>query len=131
MPLYEYQCDACGHRFEVIQKYSDAPIDICPTCGGAVHKLFSSPAIQFKGSGFYITDYARAGKSDGGSGGGGAKAESGGSSESKGDSKTDGKSDGKSDTTSESRGETKSESKGESKGESKSESKPAAPSTSS
>lgn len=59
MPLYEYQCDACGHRFEVIQKFSDAPIGVCPKCGSAVHKLFSSPAIQFKGSGWYITDYAK------------------------------------------------------------------------
>ena len=61
MPLYEYQCDACAHRFEVIQKYSDAPIDVCPKCGGAVKKLLSSPAIQFKGTGLYITDYARKG----------------------------------------------------------------------
>src|SRR5688572_10976873 len=59
MPLYEYQCDACGHRFEVIQKFSDAPIDTCPKCGATVRKLMSSPAIQFKGSGFYITDYAK------------------------------------------------------------------------
>lgn len=64
MPLYEYECDACGHRFEVIQKFSDAPIGTCPKCGGTVQKLLSSPAIQFKGSGWYITDYARAGKSD-------------------------------------------------------------------
>lgn len=68
MPLYEYECSACAHRFEVIQKYSDAPIDICPKCGGAVSKLFSSPAIQFKGSGFYLTDYGRGGKSDLGTG---------------------------------------------------------------
>jgi putative FmdB family regulatory protein len=59
MPLYEYECDACGHRFETIQKFSDAPVETCPTCGGAVHKVLSSPAIQFKGSGWYITDYAR------------------------------------------------------------------------
>ena len=64
MPLYEYQCDVCAHRFEVIQKYSDVPIEVCPKCGGAVRKLLSSPAIQFKGSGWYITDYARSGKSD-------------------------------------------------------------------
>jgi putative FmdB family regulatory protein len=64
MPLYEYQCDACAHRFEVIQKFSDAPIGVCPKCGGMVAKLPSSPAIQFKGSGWYITDYARAGKSE-------------------------------------------------------------------
>src|SRR5580765_6417435 len=66
MPLYEYECDACHHRFEVIQKYSDPLIDACPKCGSSVQKLLSSPAIQFKGSGFYITDYARAGKSDSG-----------------------------------------------------------------
>jgi putative FmdB family regulatory protein len=65
MPLYEYQCDACGERFEVIQKFSDAPLDICTECGkGPVHRLLSSPAIQFKGSGWYITDYARKGKAD-------------------------------------------------------------------
>ena len=67
MPLYEYECNACAHRFEVIQKFSDAPIEICPKCGSAVTKLFSSPAIQFKGSGFYLTDYGRGGKSDMGS----------------------------------------------------------------
>ena len=59
MPLYEYQCDVCGHRFERIQKFSDPLADCCPVCGGGVHKLMSSPAIQFKGSGFYITDYAK------------------------------------------------------------------------
>lgn len=59
MPLYEYQCDACGHRFEVIQKFSDPLVDTCPKCGSPVRKLMSSPAIQFKGSGFYITDYAK------------------------------------------------------------------------
>ena len=59
MPLYEYECDSCGHRFEVIQKFSDALVDTCPKCGKTVHKLISSPAIQFKGSGWYITDYAK------------------------------------------------------------------------
>jgi len=61
MPLYEYQCEECDHRFEVIQKsFSEPPIEKCPKCGGGpVRKLMSSPAIQFKGSGFYITDYAR------------------------------------------------------------------------
>jgi putative FmdB family regulatory protein len=59
MPLYEYQCEKCGNRFERIQKFSDPLEDTCPTCGGPVHKLASSPAIQFKGSGFYITDYAK------------------------------------------------------------------------
>ena len=59
MPLYEYECDACGHRFEIIQKFSDPPVEKCPSCGGTVHKLQSAPAIQFKGAGFYITDYAK------------------------------------------------------------------------
>lgn len=59
MPLYEYECDACANRFERIQKFSDPLVDICPACGGAVRKLLSSPAIQFKGSGWYITDYAK------------------------------------------------------------------------
>ena len=59
MPLYEYECHACQHRFEVIQKFSDPLVDVCPVCGGVVRKLMSSPAIQFKGSGWYITDYAK------------------------------------------------------------------------
>jgi putative FmdB family regulatory protein len=60
MPLYEYLCDACGHRFEKIQKFSDPLIEQCPKCGKPqVHKLVSSPAIQFKGTGWYITDYAK------------------------------------------------------------------------
>ena len=59
MPLHEYECDVCGRRFEKIQKFSDPPIEVCPTCGGHVHKLISSPAFQFKGSGWYVTDYAK------------------------------------------------------------------------
>jgi putative FmdB family regulatory protein len=61
MPLYEYECEACSHRFEVIRKFSDPPLEQCTKCGGVVRKLLSSPAIQFKGSGWYITDYARKG----------------------------------------------------------------------
>jgi putative FmdB family regulatory protein len=61
MPLYEYECDACGHRFEVIQKFSDAPIDKCPACGSTVHKLQSAPAFHLKGTGWYATDYAKSG----------------------------------------------------------------------
>ena len=65
MPLYEYQCDACGKRFEQIQKFADPPVDVCALCGaGGVRKLMSSPAIQFKGTGWYITDYARKGQTD-------------------------------------------------------------------
>jgi putative FmdB family regulatory protein len=67
MPLYEYECDACGRRFEKILKFSDPPVDRCDLCGkGPVHKLQSSPAIQFKGSGWYITDYPKKGATDGG-----------------------------------------------------------------
>lgn len=66
MPLYEYQCESCEHRFEKIQKYTDPAPEGCPKCGAAVRKLASSPAIQFKGSGWYITDYAKKSGSEGG-----------------------------------------------------------------
>jgi len=59
MPLYEYQCTKCGHRFEKIQKFSDKMIRKCPECGGRVEQLVSAPAVQFKGSGWYVTDYAK------------------------------------------------------------------------
>jgi putative FmdB family regulatory protein len=65
MPLYEYLCDACGRRFEIIQKFSDGPPDACRLCGkGPVQRLASSPAIQFKGTGWYVTDYGGKDKSD-------------------------------------------------------------------
>ena len=64
MPLYEYQCDACGDRFERIQKFSDPLATACPKCAGTVRKLVSSPAIQFKGTGWYVTDYAKKGTPD-------------------------------------------------------------------
>ncbi len=65
MPLYEYECAACGQRFEIIQKFSDPAPDACTKCGkGPVTRLMSSPAIQFKGTGWYITDYAQKGKSN-------------------------------------------------------------------
>ena len=59
MPLYEYACDAHQHRFEVIQKFSDALVTVCPTCGSSVRKLISAPSFQLKGTGWYITDYAK------------------------------------------------------------------------
>ncbi len=63
MPLYEFECESCHRRFERIQKFSDPSPDVCPHCGkGPVRKLLSTPAIQFKGSGFYITDYGKDGK---------------------------------------------------------------------
>ena len=65
MPLFEYECSKCGHRFEKIHKFSDRSIKTCPKCGGKVARLPSAPAIQFKGSGWYITDYARKGQSGG------------------------------------------------------------------
>jgi putative FmdB family regulatory protein len=84
MPLYEYECDACKQRFEVIQKFSDPAPETCARCGkGPVHRQPSTPAIQFKGSGWYITDYA---------GGRSSAASSTGAGE--GESKTDGKKDG-------------------------------------
>jgi putative FmdB family regulatory protein len=109
MPLYEYQCDACGHRFETIQKFSDAPVATCTKCGkGPVHKLFSSPAIQFKGSGWYITDYAQKGKTDGGS------------STGKSDAKTDSKAETKAETKTETKSETKTDAKTDTKTDTKS-----------
>jgi len=65
MPLYEYQCSKCGHRFERIQKFSDRPVTACPKCKGKVEKLLSSPAIQFKGTGWYVTDYGSKGHTKG------------------------------------------------------------------
>ena len=61
MPLYEYQCRKCGHRFEKIQKFSDKMIKKCPECGGQVEQMISAPAVQFKGSGWYVTDYGNKG----------------------------------------------------------------------
>ena len=62
MPLYEYECTECGHRTELLQRHGDPPLQECPECGGAVRKLFSAPAVQFKGTGWYVTDYAGKGK---------------------------------------------------------------------
>jgi putative FmdB family regulatory protein len=59
MPLYEYECAGCGKRFELIQKFSDPPTATCLACGGTAERLLSPPAIQFKGTGWYVTDYAR------------------------------------------------------------------------
>jgi putative FmdB family regulatory protein len=68
MPLYEYQCDACEKRIERIRKFSDPPLeDPCPSCGGHLTKMISSPAIMFKGAGWYVNDYAKSGSSSKGS----------------------------------------------------------------
>jgi len=102
MPLYEYQCVQCGERVEIIQRLSDPPHTECAKCGGEMKKLLSAPAIQFKGSGWYKTDYA-------------AKPAS--------SSSTSSGSGSKSETTSESKSESKSETKSETKAETKSEAK--------
>lgn len=82
MPIYEYQCQECGRTVEVMQRISDPPLAECSECGGGMKKLLSAPAFQFKGDGWYVTDYARKEKakgkkdegssSEGGSGGGGS-----------------------------------------------------------
>jgi putative FmdB family regulatory protein len=111
MPIYEYLCQSCGKKFEVLQRFSDEPLETHEECGGKVEKLISTSALQFKGSGWYVNDYAK------------------GSTGKPGETKTETKSDGnKSDSGSESKPESKSESKTETKTESKpaaSESKPA------
>jgi putative FmdB family regulatory protein len=104
MPLYEYRCERCGKVFEVLQKFSDAPLETHADCGGHVERLISAPAFQFKGSGWYVTDYAH----------GSSPPKEG--SESKGETKTESKTES-----------TKTETKSESKTESKSESKSPAP----
>ena len=108
MPLYEYQCQACKKRFEKIRKFSDPPLKKCDLCGkGPVTKLISAPGIQFKGSGFYITDYAKGSSSASSS----SSSSSESNSESKSESKSDSKSESKSDTKSESKPAAKAESK--------------------
>ncbi|MEM1179280.1 MAG: FmdB family zinc ribbon protein [Acidobacteriota bacterium] len=85
MPLYEYHCEQCGYRFETLQRFSDPPLTDCEKCGnGTLKKLISAPAVQFKGTGWYVTDYA--GKKSGGdkSAKGSAKSSGGDSSKSSG-----------------------------------------------
>ncbi len=65
MPLYEYLCEGCGERFELIQRFSDQPLTTHDACGGTVHRLLSAPALQFKGSGWYVNDYAKSSKPEG------------------------------------------------------------------
>ena len=86
MPLYEYACDRCGKTFEVMQKFADEPLTTHENCGGKVERLLSAPALQFKGTGWYVTDYAR----NNGSSANGSAA--------KGEAKTDSKTEAKADT---------------------------------
>ncbi|MBI4877196.1 MAG: zinc ribbon domain-containing protein [Acidobacteria bacterium] len=100
MPLYEYKCDACGSVFEVIQKFADDPLSAHAGCGGRVERLISSPAFHFKGTGWYVTDYAR--KPAGGNGSNTAKpAETA--------AKTEGKTESKAETKPESKPAAKTE----------------------
>ena len=69
MPLYEYKCDSCGAVFEVLQKFSDSPVETHEKCGGHVERLLSASAFQFKGSGWYVTDYAKGSAKSGSNGG--------------------------------------------------------------
>ena len=108
MPLYEYECTECGHRTELLQRRGDAPLEKCPQCGSAVRKLFSAPAVQFKGTGWYVTDYAGKGKkpdsgessdksADKSSGSGDKEAKKPSGESSSGSKKTDAKSSGNKD----------------------------------
>jgi putative FmdB family regulatory protein len=112
MPLYEYQCTECGKKTEVLQRYADAPLAACPACSGPVKKLISSPAFQFKGTGWYVTDYAR-------KGGAGGTGETAGGAAGAGDGGSVSKPEAKSGSQSESHSE-KSEARSE-KSESRSE----------
>src|SRR5271170_3794313 len=97
MPIYEYRCSKCGKTFEKIQKFVDPPVEVHEECGGPVERLISTSALQFKGSGFYITDYAKgSSKGDGESKSGHSEHHSDHKSESKSESKGEGKSESKS-----------------------------------
>jgi putative FmdB family regulatory protein len=101
MPLYEYQCKKCGHIFEKIVKFSDKPIKKCPECGGVVEQTISAPAVQFKGSGWYVTDYAKKSQSSASSSDGGKDSkDSKDSKESKDSKKDEKKSDSSKESTS-------------------------------
>jgi putative FmdB family regulatory protein len=118
MPLYEYACHQCGTHFDRLQKFSDQPLKVHEGCGGEVERLISAPALQFKGTGWYITDYAR--KNSAPTANGASEK-----SESKSDTKNGSSGESKSDSKGDSKTESKSESKSETKSESKTESKPA------
>jgi putative FmdB family regulatory protein len=107
MPLYDYRCHQCGETFEVRQKFADAVLTVHDGCGGELERLISLSSLQFKGTGWYVTDYGRNGQKP--THGLNGKSET--KSESGGESKTEGKSEAKSESKSESKSETKSESK--------------------
>lgn len=131
MPLYDYQCHQCGETFEVKQKFADAVLTVHEGCGGELERLISLPAIQFKGTGWYVTDYGRNGKKPVADSNGKSETKSTSHGESKNENKTENKSENKTESKTESKTDAKSEGKsGTSKSETKSESKPAPASTS-
>jgi putative FmdB family regulatory protein len=118
MPIYEYSCHRCGRRFEVRQKFADEPLKVHEECGGEAERLISAPMLHFKGTGWYVTDYAKSGTSPSTSG-------SNGHADSKGETKGEHKGEHKGETKGETKGESKAETKTESKTEAKTGSKPA------
>jgi putative FmdB family regulatory protein len=102
MPIYEYRCEKCG-TFETTQKITDKPLGKCPTCKGKIKKLISNTSFQLKGTGWYVTDYARKGQNGESKSGNGSKS----SSESKSESKSESPSSGKEKSSSESKSESK------------------------
>ena len=111
MPLYDYRCHHCGETFEVRQKFADRVLTVHEGCGGELERLISLPALQFKGTGWYVTDYGRNGKKP--------PAVSNGKSETKSDTHSESKIESKSESKSDATGETKSDSQSETKSESK------------
>ncbi len=111
MPLYDYRCHHCGETFEVRQKFADALLTVHEGCGGELERLISLPALQFKGTGWYVTDYGRNGKKPPASSNGNSEAKSDSHGESKSESKTESKTGAKAESKSESKSETKSENK--------------------
>jgi len=101
MPTYEYQCKTCGHHFERVQRFADAPLTECPECGGQIRRVIHAAGIVFKGAGWYITDSRKS------------------TNETTGPAKNESKGEAKSDAPGDTKGETKSESKSDSKSDSK------------
>src|ERR1017187_1027502 len=110
MPIYEYKCHRCGQKFEIRQRISAEPLKTHADCGGEVEQLISAPALHFKGTGWYVTDYAKSGQAP-------STSTSNGGSDSKTESKNESKSESKGESKSESKSETKTETKTESKSE--------------
>ena len=115
MPLYDYRCHHCGETFEVRQKFADKVLTVHEGCGGELERLISLPALQFKGTGWYVTDYGRNGKKPAASSNGKSETKSDSHGESKSESKTESKSDAKSDSPAGSKSESKSDTRSESK----------------